>query len=179
MVFTLCFSWPKSQSSVQLFNLHHVCMLSRFSLIRLCNSMDCSPSASFVHEVLQGRILEWVAMPSSRGSSKPRDQTASPVASALHTDSLVLSHWGSPTFVIHSIIWQDLLFFCCSVFHTCFFFLSKVIYSVSLNYSSILAFCFTSPVVFLMITLNTVLRLLMWLHDLDHDMSLSESRKIP
>ena len=85
-------------------------MLSRFSLVRLCNSMDCSPLAFFVHEVLQGRILEWVAMPSSRGSSKPRDQTASPVASALHTDSLLLSHWGSPIFVIHSISWQDLLF---------------------------------------------------------------------
>ena len=82
-------------------------MLSRFSLVRLCNFMDCSPSGLFVHEVLQGRILEWVAMPSSRGSSKP---TASPVASALHTDSSLLSHWGSPTFVIHLISWQDLLF---------------------------------------------------------------------
>ena len=36
---------------------------------------DCSPPGSSVHEILQARTLEWVAMPSSRGSSPPRDQT--------------------------------------------------------------------------------------------------------
>ena len=41
----------------------------------LCNSMDCSSPGSFVHGILQARILEWVAMPSSRGSSRTRDQT--------------------------------------------------------------------------------------------------------
>ena len=41
----------------------------------LCKPMDYSPPSSSVHEILQARILEWVAMPSSRGSSKPRDQT--------------------------------------------------------------------------------------------------------
>ena len=48
------------------------------SYLTLCVSMDCSlpdlPSAS-VHGILQARILERVAMPSSRGSSQPRDQT--------------------------------------------------------------------------------------------------------
>ena len=39
----------------------------------LCNPMDCSPPGSSVHGILQGRILEWVAMPSSRGSTRPRD----------------------------------------------------------------------------------------------------------
>jgi len=39
--------------------------------------VDCSPPGSSVHGILQARILEWVAMPSSRGSSHPRDQTAS------------------------------------------------------------------------------------------------------
>ena len=37
--------------------------------------MDCSPPGSSVHGILQARILGWVAMPSSRGSSWPRDQT--------------------------------------------------------------------------------------------------------
>ena len=37
----------------------------------LSDSMDCSPSGSSVHGILQARILEWVAMPSSRGSSDP------------------------------------------------------------------------------------------------------------
>ena len=37
--------------------------------------MDCSPSDSSVHGILQARMLEWVAMPFSRGSSRPRDLT--------------------------------------------------------------------------------------------------------
>ena len=35
----------------------------------LCDPMDCSPPDSSVHEMLQARILEWIAMPSSSGSS--------------------------------------------------------------------------------------------------------------
>ena len=42
------------------------CLLSH---VRLCDPMDCSPPGSSVHGILQARILEWVAMPSSRGSS--------------------------------------------------------------------------------------------------------------
>ena len=41
----------------------------------LCNPMNCSPPASFVHGIFQARILEWVAIPFSRGSFWPRDQT--------------------------------------------------------------------------------------------------------
>ena len=37
--------------------------------------MDCSPSDFSVHRILQARILEWVAISSSRESSQPRDQT--------------------------------------------------------------------------------------------------------
>ena len=37
--------------------------------------MDCSPPGSSVHWILQARILEWVAMPFSRGSSQLRDWT--------------------------------------------------------------------------------------------------------
>ena len=45
------------------------CVLSFFSYVRLCDLLDCSPSGSSVHGALQARILEWVAMPFSRGSS--------------------------------------------------------------------------------------------------------------
>ena len=38
----------------------------------LCNPMDCSPPGSSFHGILQARILEWIAMPSSRGSYQPR-----------------------------------------------------------------------------------------------------------
>ena len=41
----------------------------------LCNQMDCCPPGSSLHGIFQARILERVAMPSSRGSSWPRDQT--------------------------------------------------------------------------------------------------------
>ena len=41
----------------------------------LCDPMDHSQPGSSVHGIFQGRILEWVAMPSSKRSSRPRDQT--------------------------------------------------------------------------------------------------------
>ena len=40
-----------------------------------CDSIDYSPPGSSVHGILQARILEWVAISFSRGSSLPRDQT--------------------------------------------------------------------------------------------------------
>ena len=43
--------------------------------LTLCNPMDHSPPDSYVHGILQARILEWVAVHVSRGSSQPRDQT--------------------------------------------------------------------------------------------------------
>ena len=52
-----------------------VCWLSRFCSVQLCDPMVCSPPGSSVHGILQARILEWVAMPSSRGSSLSRDRT--------------------------------------------------------------------------------------------------------
>ena len=52
-----------------------MCAKSLRSYLTLCNPMDCSPPGSSVHGIFQGRILEWVAMLSSRGSSRPRDQT--------------------------------------------------------------------------------------------------------
>ena len=48
-------------------------LLSRVWLF--CDSMDCSLPGSTVHGILQARIQEWVAIPFSRGSSWPRDQT--------------------------------------------------------------------------------------------------------
>ena len=45
------------------------------SCLTLCDPMDCSLTGSSVHWILQARVLEWVAMPSSRGSSQPSDQT--------------------------------------------------------------------------------------------------------
>ena len=41
----------------------------------LCDPVDCGPPGSSIHGVLQARILVWVAMPSSRGSSRPQGST--------------------------------------------------------------------------------------------------------
>ena len=43
------------------------------SCLTLCNPVDCSPPGFSVHGIFPARILEWVAVPFSRGSSRPRD----------------------------------------------------------------------------------------------------------
>ena len=45
------------------------------SCLTLCDAVDCTPPGSSVHGILQARILEWVAISFSRGSSQPRDRT--------------------------------------------------------------------------------------------------------
>ena len=52
-----------------------LCAKSLQSCSTLCDPMDCSPPESSVHGILQARILEWVVISSSRGSSWPRDWT--------------------------------------------------------------------------------------------------------
>ena len=81
-----------------------VCVWSCFSSVRLCDHMDCSPPGPSVRGILQARILEWIAMPSSRVSSQPRDWTLIFYVSCI--GSWVPYHWrylGSPYVYIH--IW--------------------------------------------------------------------------
>ena len=51
-----------------------VCEVAQ-SCLTLCDPVDCSLPGSSVHGILQARILEWVAIAFSRGSSQPRDRT--------------------------------------------------------------------------------------------------------
>ena len=62
-----------------------VCMHAKLlqSCLILCDPMDCSLPGSSVLGILQARILEWVAMPSSRGSSDSGIEFMSPVAPEL------------------------------------------------------------------------------------------------
>ena len=59
--------------------LHQLYIYVRAKSLQLCptlrNPTDHSQLVSSVHGILQARILEWAAIPSSRGSSRPRDQT--------------------------------------------------------------------------------------------------------
>ena len=65
----------------------------------LCVPMDCSPPGSSVYGILQARILEWVAISSSKGSSKEEDLLnlgiKSPISHIGRRILLPLSHQGS------------------------------------------------------------------------------------
>ena len=58
----------------------------------VCDPMDCGPPGSSVHRAFQARILEWVVISSSRGSSRPRDGTQASCHLHWQGDSLPLSH---------------------------------------------------------------------------------------
>ena len=62
------------------FILYHNCLWQNekwkcYSCLILCNPMGCSSPGSFVHGILQARILEWVVICFSRGTSWARDYT--------------------------------------------------------------------------------------------------------
>ena len=63
------------------------------SCLTFCDPMDCSIPGFSVLRILQARILEWVAIPFSRGSSQPRDQTQ---VSCTEGDSLPSEPPGKP-----------------------------------------------------------------------------------
>ena len=72
----LCYTVEPCCLSIQ-YIIVCLCMPAKLlqSCPTLCNSIDCSSPGSFVHGILQTRILERVAMASSRGSSQPKDPT--------------------------------------------------------------------------------------------------------
>ena len=66
------------------------CLVTQ-SFLTLCNPMNCSPPGSSVHEILQARILQWVAIFFSRGSPWPGDwiQVSSIVSSVQFSHSVM------------------------------------------------------------------------------------------
>ena len=70
-------------SSVTLYSF--VCMHAKslLSCLTLCDPVDCRPPGSSVHQILQARIVEWIALPFSRRSSQPRDEPLSLMSPAL------------------------------------------------------------------------------------------------
>ena len=63
------------------------------SRLTLCDPMDCSLPGSSVHGIFQARVLEWVAVSFSRGSSRPRDR-----ARASRTAGRRFTIWASAAF---------------------------------------------------------------------------------
>ena len=70
-----------------------LCVLLGQSCLILGNPMDCGPSGSSVHGILQARILEWIALSYSRGSSQPRDWTC--VSCGFCIGRWILYHWAT------------------------------------------------------------------------------------
>ena len=64
------------------------CVLSHFSRVRLCDPVNCSLPGSSVLGILQAGILKWVAISSSRGSSRPRNR-----ACISCIGRWILNHW--------------------------------------------------------------------------------------
>ena len=57
----------------EIINCICACVLSGFRHVHLCDPMDQSPPGSSAYGIVQARILEQVAISSSKGSSQPRD----------------------------------------------------------------------------------------------------------
>ena len=93
-VFRLCYF---GKFHLQIFSTFVIAVVQSLSYVHLFhNPMDCSPPGSFVYGILQARILEWVAMLSSRASSQPRDRTHISWGSCIAGRFLSLRHQESP-----------------------------------------------------------------------------------
>ena len=98
-VYSLCISVCISVSNFSLLRTRSyqtcVCVYMHARWLQLCLTlcypMDCSPPGSTVHRILQARIVEWVTIPFSRGSSWPRDWTQVSYLSCIMR--LDLYHW--------------------------------------------------------------------------------------
>ena len=86
--------------------------------------MDCSLPGSSVHGILQARIVEWVAIPFSRGSSQPRDQCQSLASLALSDGFFTTEPPGKTSkILLHSYIFSFLFWTVCHyVTYLCMYF---------------------------------------------------------
>ena len=85
-------------------SLYCCCCLVTKSCPTLCDPVDYSPSGSSVHGVLQARILEWIVMSSSGGSSLPGDWThVSCLAGRFFTTEALGNHPHTLTFLSLSL----------------------------------------------------------------------------
>ena len=73
-------------------------VLSLQLCLTVCDPINCSPLGYSVHGTMQARILEWIAMPSSRGSSWPRERT--------HISYLLWSPVLADRFFTFSATWE-------------------------------------------------------------------------
>ena len=78
------------------------------SVMFLWDPLDCSPPGSSVHGILQARILEWFAMPSSKESSWPRDQTCISCNSCIAGGFFMAEPWEGKPRIFRVSTWKSL-----------------------------------------------------------------------
>ena len=88
-------------------HLEDVCVHAKLlqSCATLCDSVDCSPPGYSVCGILQARILKWVAMLSSRGSSWPRDQTRNCTSALVDKFFTLSTTWEAAVLKINFFQW--------------------------------------------------------------------------
>ena len=132
------YPFSKIVGTICLWNCY--CLVTN-SCLTLCSPTDYSPPGSFVHEISQARILKWVAIFFSRGSSQLRDWTSNLLQ--WQKDSLPLSHQGSPAYEItqpikaNHPIFQAALAFCNEPHPVCGMYVSQ---NISTSYTITLTF---------------------------------------
>ena len=91
-----------------------LCEVKSLSCVWLCNPMDCNLPASSLHGILQARVLEWVAISFSRGSSRPRDQIRVSLIPGRHFNLWATREaWnGCKRTVVRTFLSVDLLWDC-------------------------------------------------------------------
>ena len=108
-------TWLSDWTELKTFTWLTFCSVSVLvaqSCLTLCHSMDCSPPDFSIHEILQARILQWMAMPSCRGSSWPRDWTrVSCIAGRLFTIWATRERYTQCTGLLTSNLFYGFIFF--------------------------------------------------------------------
>ena len=107
-------NWAHIDTHCSLCTWMHAKLLQLY--ITLCDPVDCSPPGSSVHEILQERILVWVAMPSSRASFWPRNWTYLSWDSCIAGGFFTTESPGKSTllftgcYIPHKNLWMILLY---------------------------------------------------------------------
>ena len=108
-------TWLSDWTELKTFTWLTFCSVSVLvaqSCLTLSHSMDCSPPDFSIHESLQARILQWIAMPSCRGSSWPRDWTrVSCIAGRLFTIWATRERYTQCTGLLTSNLFYGFIFF--------------------------------------------------------------------
>ena len=75
------------------------------SCLALCDPMDCSPPGSSIHGIFWARVLEWVAISFSRGSSRPRGWTKVSFIAGRH-----FTIWATRESLVGFLHWRQILY---------------------------------------------------------------------